>query len=286
MKKIVLLVLLAGYISTGKSQCPSNAFAFLSPYASCPSGCGVLLSNWPEGVLVNIYGGTPIAIVTSVVVSGTLGGSGVGSAFTCVPCGVPLIFASTVVGATSGCVILNTGEIPVKLINFSARLNNEQCILSWETANETFNTQYSIERSIDGIHFESIRNILGSNDVNNTTKYSFIDQNPLPNFGYYRIVMKEVSGIERYSEILKVNNSNNVDLNIFPNPFENSFSVSLNARSIPAVIEIYDLQGNQIHRQLNQQTSFLITKQIAKGIYVLKVTTNDNQVILTKLIHQ
>ncbi|MFZ4058596.1 MAG: T9SS type A sorting domain-containing protein [Ferruginibacter sp.] len=286
MKKIVLLVLLAGYISTGKSQCPPNAFAFLSPYVSCPSGCGVLLNNWPEGVLVNIYGGTPIVIVTSVVVSGTLGGPGVGSAFTCVPCGVPLIFASTVVGATSGCVILNSGGIPVTLMNFSAKLKNEQCTLNWESANETINAQYYIERSIDGINFTSIHLITGSNSTTNINKYSFTDPNPLPEIGYYRILMREASGKESYSEILKVTNSNKVDLNIFPNPFENFFSVSLNARAIPAVIEIYDLQGKLLHRQLSQQTSFLITKQFAKGIYMLKVTTNDNQVILSKLIHQ
>ena len=121
MKKLLLpLFVIAFTHSITKAQCPPGAFAYQSLYPQCASGCGVLLLGWPEGVIVNIYGGTPLTIITSALISGTLGDGGTGDAFTCVPCNTPLIYASTVLNATGGCVIATIGIVPIKLTDFSA----------------------------------------------------------------------------------------------------------------------------------------------------------------------
>ena len=50
----------------------------------------------------------------------------------------------------------NCGTLPVELIGFEAEVDNGQVILSWETASETANSFFTIERSNDGTDFESL----------------------------------------------------------------------------------------------------------------------------------
>ena len=83
MKKFIIILSTLFFLQTASdAQCPPGAFAYQSLYPQCGSGCGVLLLGWPEGVLVNIYGGTPLAVITSALISGTLGDGGTGDAFT------------------------------------------------------------------------------------------------------------------------------------------------------------------------------------------------------------
>ena len=175
-----------GFYRPVTAQCPSNAFAFLSTYALCPLGCGVLLKDWPEGVVVNIYGGSPIDVITSVIIPGTYGGSGTGNAFTCVPCNIPLIFASSIPGATNGCVIITLGTVPIKLSNFSLKsTGTNSCLLKWTTYNEPGNTKYTIQRSKDARNFIDISTLKGNG--NNSNTYSFDDVSIQQGTQFYRI---------------------------------------------------------------------------------------------------
>ena len=193
------------FLPSVTAQCPPNAFAFLSNYQLCPQGCGVLLKGWPEGVVVNIYGGSPIMIITSVVIPGTYGGPGTGNAFSCVPCGIPLIFASAIPGATNGCVIITLGTVPIKLTNFSlSTTSSNSSLLKWVTYNEAASTTYTIQRSKDSRSFSDINTFTGSGNNINSYSYEdiFLPQGTL----FYRIKIINATGKITYSETALIKN--------------------------------------------------------------------------------
>ncbi len=284
MKKFVTLILLTVVLNQAqvKAQCPPGAFAYQSLYPQCPSGCGVLLLGWPEGVLVNIYGGTPLSIITSTVISGTLGGSGTGDAFTCVPCNTPLVYASAITGATSGCVIATIGVVPVKLTNFSASANASSCLLKWTTSSEIGTVKYTIQRSRDGRNFSDITTINGKQlPINN---YSFADASIVKGCSFYRIKSTEVSGSVSYSETVMVKNQNDFGFSVYPNPANERFTITLPAKFLPATVEVINAQGTVVHTAKTNQPSYNVTKYLQRGIYSVRVTGSNSESLTQRLI--
>lgn len=284
MKKLLIFILLAAalYQVPAKAQCPPGAFAYQSLYPQCPSGCGVLLLGWPEGVLVNIYGGTPLTIITSTVISGTLGGPGTGDAFTCVPCNTPLVYASAVVGASSGCVIATIGVVPVKLLNFSAAVAGNNCVIKWTATSETGTVKYTVQRSPDGKLFTDMATINGKQLAENN--YSFTDANPVKGSSFYRIQAREVSGTVTYSEIVLVKNQNTFGCSIYPNPAAAEFKVNLPAKFLPASIDVINAQGAVVFSAKANQPLYTVNRYLPKGIYAVKVTGSNNESVTQRLI--
>ncbi|MES2850413.1 MAG: T9SS type A sorting domain-containing protein [Bacteroidota bacterium] len=284
MKKFLTLILLSVALiqAPAKAQCPPGAFAYQSLYPQCPSGCGVLLLGWPEGVLVNIYGGTPLTIITSTVISGTLGGSGTGDAFTCVPCNTPLVYASNINGATSGCVIATIGVVPVKLTNFSALLSGNNCLLNWTATSEIGTIKYTIQKSNDGRNFTDLTTVSGKQlPINN---YSYTDASALKGASFYRIKSTEVSGSFSYSEMVMLKNQSEFGFSVYPNPANEEFKITLPSKFLPATVEIINAQGAVIHSAKTNQASYAVNKYMPKGIYAVKVTGSNNESLTQRLI--
>ena len=278
MKKLLLLVSVIAFShSITKAQCPPGAFAYQSLYPQCASGCGVLLLGWPEGVVVNIYGGTPLTIITTALIEGTLGGGGTGNAFSCVPCNTPLIYASTVLNASGGCVIATIGIVPVKLTDFSATASTgKSCLLKWTASQEMGGVKYIVQKSDDGTNFKDIKIIAAYNNGKSSNSYSFEDIAQINGNKYYRLKVAEVTGKINYSPVAIFRNKINDGFTIYPNPVLNNFSVSIAEKSLPATVEIYNAQGQAIYRVKTNQCLLNIDKDFKNGVYALKVTGINN----------
>lgn len=283
MKKLLLLMLFVVALNqtTVKAQCPPGAFAYQSLYPQCPSGCGVLLLGWPEGVIVNIYGGTPLTIITSALISGTLGNGGTGDAFTCVPCNTPLVYASAIVGASGGCVIATIGVVPVKLTNFTGTLANNSCTLKWTASSETGTVKYTVQKSSDGRVFTDVATIKGTQLPVNHYSYNDVAGKGA---AFYRIKVTEVSGNILYSETVLVKNDNQFGFSVYPNPASGEFNVSIPAKFLPAAVELINAQGATVLAQKTNQSTFTLNTFLPKGIYAVKVTGSNNESLTQRLI--
>lgn len=284
MKKLLLILLVTmRFFASVTAQCPPNAYAFLSTYQLCSQGCGVLLKGWPEGVVVNIYGGNPILIITSVVIPGTYGGPGTGNAFSCVPCGIPLIFASAIPGATNGCVIVTLGTVPIKLTNFSlSTTSSNSSLLKWVTYNEAASTTYTIQRSKDSRSFIDINTFTGSGNNINSYSYEdiFLQQGTL----FYRIKITDATGKITYSETALIKNQFNLGVSIYPNPVESDFKITIPSQFLPATVTIYNTEGKPVHNLTTLQPTVSVNKRLPKGIYAVRITGNNNSTVTQTLL--
>jgi hypothetical protein len=282
MKNLITLLLIALFFgNTANGQCPPGAFAYQSTYAQCATGCGVLLLGWPEGVQVNIYGGTPLTIITSAIVTGTYGGPGTGDAFTCVPCNTPLVYAASAPGASSGCVIATIGIVPVKFISFSANTIANQTQFTWKVATETAPVKYIIQQSTDGRNFTDGPQINSSANAGGQYQHQ---QAVSGTANFYRIKAVEISGETIYSATVWVKKANDKAITVYPNPSQNEFNLSVPAQHLPAQLMVFNAQGVMMMQKSITATATSFYNHLPKGLYTLKIASANRSVSTHRLI--
>jgi hypothetical protein len=121
-----------------------------------------------------------------------------------------------------GYVLISWGIVPVELASFTAEAINNVVVLKWQTATETNNQGFEIERSLDNINFNNIGFVSGFGTTTDPKSYSYSDQSVKSGTNYYRLKQIDYDGSYAYSVILKVDfkvfNSYLLEQN-YPNPF-------------------------------------------------------------------
>jgi hypothetical protein len=154
--------------------------------------------------------------------------------------------------------------LPVELVSFDAKPNNNVVDLNWTTYSENTNP-YNILKSTDGITWNPI-GILHPTD--NTIHYLFTDHKPAP-INYYQLSQLDNNNTLQYSDIRVVNFNGNI-LSVFPNPNNGEFTIQSNH---VVQFQISDFTGKLIMEGDN--TNPMIKSNLTKGIYFIKISDGD-----------
>lgn len=177
--------------------------------------------------------------------------------------------------------------LPVKIVNFSARKDNNNVKLIWTSENEQPNVLYELERSSDGTTFIKI----GSQDGRGLTMnaYSYIDAAPLKGINYYRAkVIDTRTGKIFYTNIAVVytDEGKQFDLISVLNPFKSNIYVTLSvANSGTVKMQLNNMQGGLIRNY--QQSVIKGVSQIQMpdlsslpaGMYLLRIEMGNDVVV-------
>ena len=184
-------------------------------------------------------------------------------------------------------------SLPIKLIYFKAKREEDIVKLSWATASEINNDYFTVERSVDGFHFEEILKKHGAGNRNITIYYSDKDNSPLIGNNYYRLKQTDYDGHFSYSNIeivnykIKSHNKSDIEiLSVAPNPFNKNFILNFSAK-ISTEIEFMLLNsaGQIVAKdkfqasQGNNSYEFSDKSDLKKGIYVIYIIFNDQKII-------
>ena len=90
--------------------------------------------------------------------------------------------------------------LPIELISFTAKQQNDNNTISWVTGVEINNDYFTIERSIDILSWASVHYRDGTNTAY-IRSYSFVDHNITQSY-YYRLGQTDYDGTVAYSGIL------------------------------------------------------------------------------------
>lgn len=184
--------------------------------------------------------------------------------------------------------------LPIELLYFNAKANNNVVEVTWVTATEINNDYFTIERSVDGFNFEEIGYVQGAGNSSLALNYSFFDRNPLAGISYYRLKQTDYDGQYERFNIVAVNFfSNTLSWALYPNPTngEELFIKFLknDDHRKTVTIEINDVLGNLIFAKavkgnFNTPVNVLNgSKYLAKGIYLVKVM-NEDEMTVEKLV--
>lgn len=167
-----------------------------------------------------------------------------------------------------------TPPLPLNWISFTGQALSRHIELSWITKDEVNTSSFTVERSKNGIEFQSIGTVTAKGQVYN--EYGFNDLRPLPGVNFYRLKQFDVDGQFKYSEIIKVywGDKNQNTLVIYPNPVLTNLSVEFNSNEKILMIQVYDASGKIVinSRVANQNLTNIPVSHLAKGMYWIVIS--------------
>ena len=136
--------------------------------------------------------------------------------------------------------------LPVSLSGFTGKIADNAGDLTWMSEKETNGRYFVVERSADGVTFDSIGRVTSMNAEIPYT-YQYTDQSLLPGDNYYRIRHVDIDGATYYSRTITLNHaitSNGSKMTVFPNPAGATlnFRVVIN-QSVSGVIQVFNTSG-------------------------------------------
>jgi hypothetical protein len=184
---------------------------------------------------------------------------------------------------TIGTINSSSSPLPVELVSFEGNVCENNVCLNWETASETNNSYFSVERSLDASDFEEVGKVnslaLNGNSYQ-TLNYSFVDYKPHNGLSYYRLTQFDINGQSKKSGLItvKFDEVKKISFVIYPNPNKGEFTVDFSGieNNHEITVSIINIQGKQVYQtSIDMENlgtnSFKIIPQekIVSGIYMI-----------------
>jgi hypothetical protein len=202
-------------------------------------------------------------------------------------------FSKFSLGSTSA----SFNPLPVKFAAIKVvRTAQQTHLVSWSNLTEEDILNYEVQRSADGISFNTIGTVNATHNNNSRADYSFTDPVPFNGHNFYRIRAVENSGKTLTSAIVKINSFGSSDvtgLSVYPVPVQGN-QITLQATGLPAgayQAMITDLSGRVVSRSSIQHPGGMLAQTLelpsvmSPGIYYLQVT-GQQQKVITRFVVQ
>lgn len=172
--------------------------------------------------------------------------------------------------------ILAPFSLPLKLGEFTAVRKSTGIRLNWETLTEQNTSHFDIEKSTDGVNWNSIGRVSAAGNSVDKRLYSFSDNSAGPGVVFYRLKMADNDSAFTYSRVITLKNESQfTELQLFPNPVTDNLQVQIPpSGKLDAVIRIIDAGGKTIHSRIlqlseGQNAASIPVVHLKAGIYYL-----------------
>lgn len=187
-------------------------------------------------------------------------------------------------------------NLPLRMISFSAILNNSKADLTWKTVSETNVSHFEIEKSLDGKNFSEAGIVFARGNESDITSYSFSD---ILNAGqegviYYRLRSVDIDGKSQYSAIRIIRigkqSENNISILTYPSPATNELRISIpnNWQNKKVIYEVLNVNG-QVSKKTetgsSSQTETVNMSNLSPGFYFVRVSC-EGQTAQQKIVKQ
>jgi hypothetical protein len=175
--------------------------------------------------------------------------------------------------------------LPVKLISFTARSENQSVALNWSATSENDLKYYIVQKSADGNTWKDIHTVMPGMSASNN--YFITDNEKNTSITYYRLKQVERTGQPVYSKVLKVNqggiNTGSITNNTM---IKDAVNIQLTALANDNyTIALYAMNGSKIKQQQLAVTAGFNTVSVdmpvaaTSGLYVLTIKNNHGELI-------
>jgi len=153
----------------------------------------------------------------------------------------------------------NISIIPVELTSFTASVTGNDVKLLWETATETNNSGFSIERKSEGSQYLEVGFVPGHGTTSEPMSYSFNDQNLRTGEYTYRLKQIDFDGTVNFSDEVSVDVIAPAEFSLdqnYPNPFNPSTKITFSLAADSKVsLKVFDVIGQEVASLINQDLS-------------------------------
>lgn len=186
--------------------------------------------------------------------------------------------------------------LPIELLSLTATpVDNDYIRVDWATATERNTNHFDIQRSRDGIMFNTIATLAAAGNSNERRDYAFDDHNVLKNTNYYyRIKTTDHDGSEEYTYIVtaRLHGNDSYDVALYPNPsnhdlvtldISSSAASDINISVTNVLGQLITSQNQTLSNGLNQY--YLNTRSWSIGTYFVSIV-KDGTIQTIKLVVQ
>ena len=175
--------------------------------------------------------------------------------------------------------------LPIELLFFNVQLgDNNDVQVKWQTATETNNDYFTLQRSKNGVEWENINTIAGAGNSNMILNYVANDYKPYEGVSYYRLKQTDFDGQFSFSKIKSINNSDmeNNQIIIYPNPTTDYITIIGNSIELEAV-NVYDILRKNVScsaiiKKINNKKIVIDLSELSGGIYYIRTKSTVNKV--------
>jgi hypothetical protein len=181
--------------------------------------------------------------------------------------------------------ITSTGTpLPITIEKFTATKHNGGVDLYFKVNQENVD-YYELERSQDGINFETLETI-DAIDMDGSAEYAGRDENPYSGRNFYRLKNIDIDGKFSLSTVIAVDNREDFTLTTYPNPATNE--IKLDGFEGNANFMIQSLTGAIVLQGQVWEQQPIDISRFPAGMYMVSVTPEDKKYTMqqTKLIKQ
>ncbi len=164
----------------------------------------------------------------------------------------------------------------------SAIKRDNTVLLKWTVAQQINNEKFEIERSADGIRFETLQSIKADGNLATRKEFTALDSQPLKGQNYYRIKQIDYDGKFDYSNIASVY-FNRDEISIYPNPAHDEIHID-SKKEVLRQINVYNHIG-QLVQSLAQKSNVVNIKSLPHGVYWVRIT-EDAQTSTIQLVKE
>lgn len=200
--------------------------------------------------------------------------------FTSYPTSLTVIGLEGADGAGCANETIIFSPLPVDLISFNANRINNKVALNWITTSEINNEYFIIERSIDGINFEILRQVEGAGTSNQYIEYDIYDYEPIAGIIYYKLIQVDINGYSKTYQTIVVDEISDLTIQLYPNPVKDILNFNITSDFEDEIsYEVYDLAGKLLisKNEIIGEGLNLIQldlMEVEKGIYLISINKN------------
>lgn len=178
----------------------------------------------------------------------------------------------------------NATILPVELVSTTATAGPEGVRVEWVTASETDNSHFTVERSMDALHFEPVGLVPGAGTSSQLHHYGMVDTSPYTGTSYYRVRQTDMDGSSQMGPIVAVKVDAPVVVRIHPNPNAGRELV-LSGDVQDTWLQVMDAAGKTVsgHTLTGQH---LTLPELAPGLYMLRFQRGQTTVQHVRYMQQ
>ena len=149
------------------------------------------------------------------------------------PAGYVVVGPSSITALVNSSAAFQLGVdfiLPIEFMSFNALSNCNDVNIAWSVGNETDVLQYNIQRSTDGINWETVGSIESSHTAT-AQSYSYVDLYSALTETYYRVVAIGVAGETKATQVAvtKTECLDITQIHVFPNPTTGTLTYEVNS---------------------------------------------------------
>lgn len=174
-------------------------------------------------------------------------------------------------------------KIFVDFLNFEAIKNGSKVEVFWSIKSTSTNKKFTLERSKNGVNFETVSVIDAANTTTDIIQYIETDFKPFEGISYYRIKLTDSYNTHNYSHVVMVNNTDkNNKITIYPNPSTGDFKLNLKGiENREVLVVLRDLEGKEYYSKVliglesSEIVGIDLEKKLSPGTYIITATSKN-----------